>query len=82
MSNNPEIELAVLKSQVDGLREQHKEQSNLLRGEIQDLKIEVKILIEQMNKGKGALSILLFSASCAGAAIALLGKMLVYGKPL
>jgi hypothetical protein len=88
LSTNPEIELAVLKSQVEGLREQHKEQFNLLRNDAQgtksdlrDVKDELKNIAEHLNKGRGALSAIILASSIIGGLTALLGKLIVYGRP-
>jgi hypothetical protein len=81
MTNSPETKIAVLQAEVFGLREQHKEQSNILRNELQDLKSEVKGISMQINKREGAISALLLVASFVGGLVALVGKMLFYGRP-
>jgi hypothetical protein len=81
MTETSETKIAVLQAEVFGLREQHKEQSNLLRNELQEVKNELKTIAVQINRREGATSALLLVASFVGGLVALVGKMLFYGKP-
>lgn len=66
-SNNT-VEIAVIKSEIKGMREQQKSHAVETRAAITDLSSDVKNLVAVMNKGKGAFGFAMVLAGGLGAA--------------
>lgn len=63
-----EVEIAVLKAELEGLRAQHKAHADDTKASINALAKEVKDLVAVMNRGKGAFGFAMMLASGLGAA--------------
>lgn len=60
------IEIAVVKEQISGLREQHKSQTEDMKRSIDALSKDVKELVGTMNRGKGAFGFAMVLAAGMG----------------
>lgn len=63
------IQVAVLAEQMNGLREQQKSHAETTTREISSLKADIKLLLEALNKGKGAYTTSLIVAGSLASAL-------------
>jgi len=78
-SHTNAIEIAVLKEQVGGLREQQKAHAAATEKRFDAVDGQLEILVATLNKGKGAYGVLFLVSGFIGAAI-IQGASWVFGK--
>lgn len=73
-----DVEVAVLKERIEGLREQNKAQFIIVQSEMSEIKAALREMSDFMNKSKGGLKVILAAAGLAGMTGGLLIKVLTY----
>lgn len=76
MATENDVEIAVLKEQIKGIRDQNKAQFEAIREEIGSLRGDMKNVLNFMNQNKGGLRVLLACGGVAGAVGAGITKLI------
>ena len=78
-SESNDVKIAVIKTQLDGLREQQKAHARETKESIEKLSGDVGALVAVMNKGKGAFGFAMVLAGSLGAGSVALVQFLLKG---
>jgi len=66
MATENDVEIAVLREQIKGIREQSKAQYDTIREEIGSLRGDMKNVLNFMNQNKGGLKVIIACSTVAG----------------
>jgi hypothetical protein len=69
MTEDQDIKIAVMQSQIESLREQHKQQSDKLFDSVNDIRKDIKDIYQFVNHSRGSAAVLLVFAGMFGALI-------------
>lgn len=77
-----DVEVAILKERIEGIREQNKAQFDSIKEEMQQMRADMKIVLNFMNQNKGGLKVAIVLMTGAGAVGAGIMKLITLSATL
>lgn len=77
-----DVEVAILKERIEGIREQNKAQFDSIKEEMQQMRADMKIVVNFMNQNKGGLKVAIALMTGAGAVGAGIMKLITLSAAL